>query len=191
MTGTTAAGVSDLDDAAISKALDQADMNVLRMALLHATGDRELEGMNVDKVPLRGGTFFAYRLAEEHHETVKAKALRWLRTVRAEGYHERTPDDAELRELMETMTGVPLSDRLFRFGRDELAIDEFPRSAAWSGARPASAGDFHVVVIGAGASGSSPPSSSTGSASRSPSSSARSASAGRGASTSTPTPGST
>lgn len=147
---------SDMDDeyteARIRTALESANLNVLRLALYQATGDPDLAAMEVVRIPLRGGAFFGYLVADQHHEAIKEKALRFL-LQRPDVHDVRVPADDELRAMMALLTGEELSDSEFRFGREELALEPFPRRAYWSGERPAVADDVRVVIVGAGASG--------------------------------------
>lgn len=133
-------------------AIDQANLNVLRLALYQMTGDEELTKVRIVHVPVRGGAFFAYVVADEDAQLVKDKALAYLKTDRT-GTPVATPTDEQLRSMMTLFTGEPLTDGEFALGREELAFDEFPRAAAWSAERPANASDYQVVIIGAGASG--------------------------------------
>ncbi|MCW2879497.1 MAG: hypothetical protein JWQ95_3597 [Sphaerisporangium sp.] len=141
-----------LDEATIRASLDRANLNVLRMALLQATGDPALAKMKVDQVPMRGGAFVGYILAEEHHQEVRDKALRFLLNRQPVASSPR-PSDDELRTMMGLLTGDELTERAYRFGREELALDDFPREARWTGERPDAASDFKVLIVGAGASG--------------------------------------
>lgn len=142
----------DFDEAAVRAALDLANLNVLRIALYQLTGDEVLAQMRVDKVPMRGGAFFAYVLNERFHEPLKEKALAYLRSTKGEA--PPPPDDDEARRLMELLTGEPLSDREFRFGLEELAFADFPREANWTRVeKPPRAESFEIVIVGAGASG--------------------------------------
>lgn len=133
-------------------AIDQANLNVLRLALYQMTGDEELTKVRIVHVPVRGGAFFAYVVADEDAQMVKDKALAYLMTDRT-GTRVTPPADDQLRQMMALFTGEPLTDGEFALGREELAFDEFPRGAAWNAERPAHASDHQVVIIGAGASG--------------------------------------
>ncbi|MEH3033707.1 MAG: NAD(P)/FAD-dependent oxidoreductase [Aeromicrobium erythreum] len=141
-----------VDESTVRAALDQANLNVLRIALLQVTGDESLARMRVDKVPMRGGAFFAYVLNEAHHQEVKDKAVAYLSSF--DGQVPPPPGEDEARRLMELLTGDPLSDSEFRFGLEEVAFADFPREARWSAeAAPDVPEGFEVVIVGAGASG--------------------------------------
>lgn len=139
------------DEAAVRAAVDQANLNVLRIALLQLTGDETLAQMEVDKVPMRGGAFFAYSLNERHHQELKDKAVDYI--LNFEGEVPPPPSDDEARRLMELMTGDALNEQEFRFGLEEVAFEEIPREARWTGEPPASRSDFRIIIVGAGASG--------------------------------------
>lgn len=142
------------DATQLRAAIEQANPNVLRMALYHMTGDESLARMKVNKVPLRGGAFFGYLLDESHHEEVFSKAVDYLLTQPDPNDYE-IPEEARLKEMMEMLTGgTPLSEGEFQMGREELALEEFPRLASWSEEDKALAPEgFRVLIVGAGASG--------------------------------------
>ncbi|MCZ4497560.1 MAG: hypothetical protein JWQ74_113 [Marmoricola sp.] len=139
------------DRAGVEDALGQANISVLRMALYQATRDPELADMTVNKVPLRGGAFYGYIVDEKHADDIRRKAADFL--TRPLSVDQTAPDDDELRSLMTMMTGEPLTDREFGFGREELAFDEFPREARWASEGQQIPEGFTVAIIGAGASG--------------------------------------
>jgi 4-hydroxyacetophenone monooxygenase len=141
------------DEAIARKAVDEADLNALRMALLQVTGDESLARMDVDDVLVRGGAAILKALNPRHHEEVKEKAIAFFRDG-IDTYEARTPTEEELRRLLETMVNEEMDDLAFKYRRNILALDEFPREVAWSGERrPKAADEFFVVVIGAGFSG--------------------------------------
>jgi len=140
------------EEAAVRAAVEQANLNVLRIALLQVTGDESLAQMQVDKIPMRGGAFFAYVLNERHHHELKDKAVEFI--LSQKGLVPPPPTDVEARRLMELLTGDALSDREFRFGLEEVAFADFPREARWTmGEAPAAREHFRIVIVGAGASG--------------------------------------
>lgn len=51
------------DEAFVKQALSQANMNVLRVAMLQITGDQELVDIPVVKSDLRGGALIAYKFS--------------------------------------------------------------------------------------------------------------------------------
>jgi len=90
------------DEAIARRAVEEADLNALRMALLQATGDESLAQMDVDDVSVRGGAAILKALNPRHHEEVKEKTLAFLRNG-IDSYEARTPTEQELRRLLETM----------------------------------------------------------------------------------------
>lgn len=143
---------SPLDEERIDSILQHARPNILRMALYQSTRDPDLERMELRKEPLRGGAFFAYVLTEEDAEIVRRKAREFL--LGAESERETPiPSAEDQRRMMGMLTGEEITDEMFSFGREELALEEFPRAAAWSNGTPELPEDFVVAVIGAGASG--------------------------------------
>jgi 4-hydroxyacetophenone monooxygenase len=133
----------------IRRALEQADANVLRLALYQATGDASLATMRVESQRITGGLFVRKVLAAEHHAAVKDMAYSLLAESGLRPV--ATPDAAQARHLMETFTGETLSDNEYKFGLEELTFDEFPRSVSWNHRPPAEIlADYRVVIIGAG-----------------------------------------
>lgn len=142
------------DEAFIRSALDKANLNVLRIALYQATGDEALAQMRVVKKPIRGGAFYASVLADEHADEVKERALTYLMNAPETSTPADPPSAAELRRLMEMLTGDPLSDSAFRMGREELGLEDFPRGVSWQAVPPAERlAAKHVSIIGAGIAG--------------------------------------
>lgn len=144
--------VAKADDLFVRAALDEANLNAVRIALLQATGDPELEAMDVIDVPFWAGAYQFKMLDPKHHETVKAKAINFLRT----GTRSRCPkpSDTDLRRLISLYIGEEANDYIHHFGSEELNFADFPRGVEWAGAvPPARRADFHIIVIGAGAAG--------------------------------------
>src|SRR5437870_4011281 len=114
-----------VDEAFIRKALGEADLNALRLALYQATGDESLAEMRIEHVPARGGATTMTLLARDDHEQLKQKAVAFLMNDPEPG---PKPADAELRRLMQMLTGETLSDKDFQYRRDIPAFDDFPRA---------------------------------------------------------------
>lgn len=140
------------DEGFVRRAIAMADANVLRIVLLQITGDRKYAGMKLGMVTGRGGAFSAVGLAEECVDEVREDAFRLLRSG-AHRVTERAPDDDTLRMLLESLNGQPVSDRQFRYYKEELAFEETPFAAQWTAGRPAAADRHSVVIVGAGLSG--------------------------------------
>lgn len=73
-----------MDASFIRRALDQADLNALRMALYQETRDPELAEMKVVRIPVRGGATTAVRLDPECYDRLKEKALAFLEAREAD-----------------------------------------------------------------------------------------------------------
>lgn len=139
-----------LSEDELRRILGFANPNVLRLALYQSTRDPDLASMKVNKVPLRGGAFFGYVLDEAHVPALVDKAVAFLRQPVVE---QDLPTPEQQREMMSLLTGEPVTDREYAFGREELALDEFPREARWGTDDPIVPEGFVVSIIGAGASG--------------------------------------
>lgn len=143
-----------VDPAFISRALDQANLNALRLALYQTTGDEELARMDVGSVPWWGGVFQVSVLSDEDGEEVKAKARTFLASQDSAAAEPAPPSDQQLRELIEAFSGGPVSDFMVEMGREELSFDLYPRGVEWS-REPSDEvkQSYHVTVIGAGIGG--------------------------------------
>ena len=140
------------DDAFIRRAIDQANLNVLRVALYQQTGDPALEAMKVEKKGLRGGALTAYMLSPEHFDEVREKAFEYLTSNHAPV--SAAPDKAQAEELMAVFLNQQQTPIEVDFGYEELSFEQYSRDITWS--TPTSRdklGDFSVLVVGAGISG--------------------------------------
>jgi len=137
----------------IRKAVEEADLNALRLALLQVTGDPEYAAIPVERVDVRVGAGTTYIVAESHRERLIDKAVEFLAGKPHE--HELTvPSDVQLRAYMELVAGgEPISDEDFEIRRPVPAFDAYPRTANWRGVRPALPAIFKVAIVGAGFSG--------------------------------------
>ena len=142
-----------MDESFVRRAVESADINAVRMALLTATGDEQLAAMKPVRAVVRGGAGITYALPAEDREIVIAKAVKFLLTE-APHHTPRTLDDDELRAMMENAAGgEPLTDEQFGVRRSIPAFDKFPHFQAWQGPPPPIPEGFHVAIIGAGFSG--------------------------------------
>ncbi|MET0735531.1 MAG: NAD(P)/FAD-dependent oxidoreductase, partial [Microbacterium sp.] len=140
---------SAVDESFLRRALEGADLNALRIALFQATRDESLLTMELEPVPVNGGSTFNLAVTGGARDTLTAKLLDFI--LRGpEDVVEAAPSDAELRTLMESHAGRPLTDREFAYRRDTAAFDEFPRAAHWPTPAPALPTGFQVAIIGAG-----------------------------------------
>ncbi|WP_329264635.1 NAD(P)/FAD-dependent oxidoreductase [Streptomyces sp. NBC_01478] len=138
-----------LDKAFIDRALDDADLNALRLALFQATGDESLLELPLKTVPMYGGALMQTVVADEAVATLRARATEFLTTKPAD-FTEIKPTDPELRRMYEAFRNEELSDRSWAYRRDLAAFDDHPRLAQWTDAKPAIPEGFRVAVIGAG-----------------------------------------
>jgi len=147
--------VSERERASLTRIVEDAAPNVLRVALYQATCNEELTTMGVIDVAARGGAFRAKALAPEHHARVRELAVEYLLGLDGAPSHGHAAlDVAEAKELMEIMSGEPLPDEEIPFRIEELAFGAFPRGVEWSDPDTVEIpDDFSVVIIGAGFSG--------------------------------------
>lgn len=138
-----------VDEAFLERALDDADLNALRLALYQATGDESLLQLPLKRTPVYGGATVQTEVADEAVPVVREKAKAFLRE-RASEVTEAVPDDAHLRRMMEAFRDEYLDDREWAYRRDLAAFDPHPRLARWTGERPEIPAGFEVAVIGAG-----------------------------------------
>lgn len=136
----------------IERALNQANLNVLRMAMLQVTGDPELAAIPTVESGIRGGALIAYTIPPEYHQMVRDKARAWL--TAGAPTPTSLPTRAEATQLMNIFAGFPLGENDAEFGYEELALEDFPRDLQWSAPeKAAAAAGYKVIVIGAGISG--------------------------------------
>jgi 4-hydroxyacetophenone monooxygenase len=142
-----------MDIAFARRAVEQADLNAIRLALLQATGDPEIAAMRVAPMSVRGGAGSNFEVVKEDHETLISKAVDFL-LKEAAHYVPSVPTDDQLRELMELAAGgEPLSDEEFKIRKPLPAFDAFPRAAKWRDGPIEIPDGFVVAIIGAGFSG--------------------------------------
>lgn len=139
-------------EAWIRKAVDQANVSVLRMALLQVTGDPELENLPVEEAPIRGGALIAYNVVAEYHPLIREKAAAWL--LKQDDVIPPPPPVAEAERLIEQFVGQPLKRDEIDYAYEELAYADFPRDVQWTaGQKPERANAVRVLIVGAGISG--------------------------------------
>ncbi len=141
----------EVDDEFIRRAVDQAHLNALRVALFQQTGDPEFAAMKVEEFAPPGTPFLTHVVAAEHHDRLKEKALSFLKSG---GGVIEMPDRAQAHNLMELFQGGDFDPGLAGYGYEELAFEDFSREAHWSAATTNRAPDgFLVAIIGSGFSG--------------------------------------
>ena len=144
---------TSIDDDFITRAVDQAHLNALRVSLFQQTGDPEVAAMKVETYSPPGTPFLAHVVAAEHHQALKAKAVEFLCAHRS-GVAVARPSRAEALALMDLFEGGQADRAAAAYGYEELGFDDVPRASSWHrvGANPTPEG-FIVTIIGAGFSG--------------------------------------
>lgn len=143
------------DEDFVRKALDEAQINVLRIALYQQTSDPELQAMAAEKTQLRGTPYEFPKIDKEHHAVIRQKAFEYLRD-RDPGASPLMPTKEEARELMEMFNGGQISEQHADYGWGDLALDNngFARAASWKNKPSDDVLDkYQVTIIGAGFSG--------------------------------------
>ncbi|MFT4230223.1 MAG: NAD(P)/FAD-dependent oxidoreductase [Microbacterium sp.] len=151
-TTAVAERAAKIDEQFVRRALDEADLNAVRIALVQATGDESLLDVGLKRISVRGGQLVLVDVADEDRERVKDRAVRFL-LEEVDDFVPRAPTDAELRTLMEALRGEPVSDRSFLSRKESLGFEERPRSAEWTHGRPELPEGFEVAIVGAGFNG--------------------------------------
>jgi 4-hydroxyacetophenone monooxygenase len=141
------------DEDLVRRALAQAQINVLRIALYQQTGDPELAAMVAEPSNLEGTPYRFPKVARQHHAAIRQKAFEFLRD-RPSGAEPVVPSKADAARMMEMFMGEGLSPSHVDFGWEDLAFEGFPRGADWEARPPQAVLDgYHVTIVGAGFSG--------------------------------------
>lgn len=140
-----------VDDDFIRRAIDQAHLNALRVALYQQTLDPEFAAMTVETFAPAGTPFLSHVVASEHHARLKAKAFGYLRS--GDMTLQPIPTQSQALDLMSLFQGEPVDPANAGYGYEELAFADFPREARWRDKRPERAAAWLVTVIGSGFSG--------------------------------------
>lgn len=144
-------GSAKVDDAFIRRALDQAHLNALRVALLQQTGDPAVAAMRVETNAPPGTPFLAHVVAPESHALLKEKAFSFLT---GPARSPKIPGREEAVALMQVFQGADFDPGSAGYGLEELAFEDFPREARWhSPPSQEKLAELSVLVIGAGFSG--------------------------------------
>ena len=135
----------------IQNAIEQADINALRIALYQQTGDEELANMTVTFELQEGNPFRFTRLDKAHHQSVKDKALHYLLNPPQETV---TPNKAEGARLMNLFCGRTLSQPDIDYAWGDLAFEGFTRGANWTN-KPSEEQleKVDITIVGAGLGG--------------------------------------
>ena len=135
----------------IEQAVEQADINALRLAIYQQTGDEELANMQVSNELQEGNPFQFTRLAKDHHKTVKAKALAYLQNP---PFTAVVPDKTEGTRLMNLFCGRELQQADVDYAWGDLAFEGFTRGAQWKSRPDQDVLDqYDITIVGAGLGG--------------------------------------
>jgi 4-hydroxyacetophenone monooxygenase len=136
-----------LDPALLRPALEEADIPVLLMVLVHLTGDRKW--LRAPYLPQRTGQIFAEEsggLPAAVQAEVRAAAFELLTAPDA---HAHPVDDELLSEMMSVCVGEPVEPDYVPLVAEDIALRERPPLPALEPGRPLP----RVAIIGAGVSG--------------------------------------
>lgn len=133
----------------IARAVSQADINALRIALLQATRDPEIAAVEVRR-EMRGG-FETVVIEDGDAKLVRRKAADFLRrNPDVEEY--RRPSDGEIDELIHVAEGKKIHPDHLPARRVAPCFQDFPHAAQWKNEKRVPDG-FSVAIIGGGFSG--------------------------------------
>ncbi len=141
-----------MEESFIRKAVEEADLNALRVALYQATGDPTVADMGLEHVVAPGGAGVLTVVAEKDQAVLKERVVAFL-LDEASDYVRQDPDVEELDRLLQMVEGRPLPEETLAVRRSLPSFGEFPVRAEWSGERPELPEGFEIVIIGAGFSG--------------------------------------
>ena len=133
----------DVNEDFIRGALQQANTNTLRLALIQATEDKELEVMHVTNVEFRRAAAITYTLSDADNEKVRETALKCLLCGKR-GVPPPLPKREAFR-MMDLYGNIPLGTEGYLRGDyeellEELAFEDFQRDIKWTNGPPA---DLH------------------------------------------------
>lgn len=140
------------DEAFIRGAVEQANLNALRLALFQQTCDPALTTMRIEPRAVRGGSMSVMVVAPDDRAALKEKAVAYLRGGPVAPCP--APDIAETARLLD-LFGAPADDpMMLRRAVEELAFSDMPRALEWR-QRPSAEvlAGYDVTIIGAGISG--------------------------------------
>lgn len=139
----------EVDETFIRAALDEANLNVLRIALYQQTRNPELAEMEVEIYSRKGSPLELTVLSRKHHDRVKELALEYL----CQEAPEKTPIPTleQAKELMELFEGEKPSVASAQYAYEDLAFEPFSRQACWqTQPDPEVLKKYSVVIVGAG-----------------------------------------
>lgn len=130
-----------IDTRFIRKAVEEADLNAVRIALYQNSADKEIAALPPTAL-----------MTAEQKALLVDKAVSWL-ADNAGDARLPEPPEPELRKLMTMVTGKEMTDVEFAARRDLPAFRDYPFTAEWEGEKPSIPADFNVIVIGSGPAG--------------------------------------
>lgn len=125
----------------IVRGLKVADLDAVKIALFHHTGDQALA-----KLPTSA------KMTDEQKDALIEKAAEWL-VENASTQRVPPPAAAEMRAMMEMVTGHPIGDIEFNSRFEIAGFDDYPYMASWEGDAPSIPAGFKVAIIGSGFAG--------------------------------------
>ncbi|RYE43327.1 MAG: NAD(P)/FAD-dependent oxidoreductase, partial [Hyphomicrobiales bacterium] len=141
-------------DGTIDVALQNADINALRMALYQATGDESLLEMGVGRTSVWGRSWQVTALTPDDEKVVREKCRAYLRGLQAASSDVAAPADDQYRRMINAFAGEDVPDSVVRWGKEELAFGDQSRLVNWRKSMAADTlSSFHAIIIGAGMSG--------------------------------------
>jgi 4-hydroxyacetophenone monooxygenase len=149
---------SPVTEAFIRRAVDEAELNALRVALYQATGDPELLEYELFMEPLDRGHLSRtakLNIVERDRPALREKAVQYLVRQQSE-LAEVDPTDEELKALISlAINGREFTDGQFPELKSEASFDDYPLfTTDWTGGiKPELPADTRVAVIGTGHSG--------------------------------------
>lgn len=149
----------DVNRRFIEEAVENAEANILRMALFQTTRDGELEAMPVCKKAIRGGVLFDYVLSKEDEAKVRAKTVEYL--LKGPRPAPANPSREEAYQMMDMFSDVPMREKpgepSFNYDEayEELSVEDYPRDVTWTENAPSAEklANWKILIVGAGISG--------------------------------------
>ncbi|MBX3564154.1 MAG: NAD(P)/FAD-dependent oxidoreductase [Sphingomonas sp.] len=133
----------------IRRAVEDCNLNALRLALFQVTDDPTFAAFGVDQAPMNGGASLATVVRASDRQTLIDLAVEYLGQPLVT---PTAPRPEAVRPLIEQFVGRPVNDDEFALSSEQLAfgsaIEDFARRAP--AVRAAMPDDFHVLVVGAG-----------------------------------------
>jgi len=149
---SSSVSVSSEQPHVIAEALNDADLNALRLTLLQLTGDPELRDMPLESVSIRNGRLWQTVVHHDHQDRLKEIATAYL--SRAGRDVPPPPARATIVDLLNNFSGHELPGLEIEMAIEDLGFGDFPRDLK-VGLDPGTfiPDDFHVTIIGGGNSG--------------------------------------